>query len=644
MQRLHSYKLPLARRIIGALLFCLAAAWLVKPADAQMPRGTECPSDIETFFEEWWQEYLTFRPMLATRLGIRAGYSDLDDYSIAGEARILNARRQSVATMRKCYDRTSLSRSEQVSFDLFIHAYHEAEEAFEFRHHYYSFSQFGGPFSSIPNFLISQHKVETPEDMQSYILRVRLSAQAIRQSLNRAQASAEMGIRPPIFAYRGAIDLAQQQVEGEPFSGPDAAPLWSDGLRKISFLLDNDIIASDQAASLTSELREALTDDFGVAVREYIDWLQTDIANASRSPLGAASLPDGEAFYAHRLKSANGQAFTPAEIHQLGLAHVARLRSEMEAVLEQVNFNGSVSEFFVFVRSDGNFFYPNDDEGRLAYLEQAEQYIDRMSERLPDAFDMMPPFDLEVRRVPSFREIPGGPQHYVAAAPDGSRPGIFYIHLSDMLLMPNPFLEAVTYHESIPGHHLQSSIAQSLTDIPKFRTQLFYTSYGEGWALYAERIALELGGYDDPYSDFGRLSSEMWRAVRLVVDTGIHINGWTEDEAVDYFLENTPMQEHQARSEVRRYFVAPGQATAYMIGMQSFIKLRQIASRELGSRFDVREFHNVVLCGGAMPLTQLEDNVRAWVAEKLARPGFRVGSCIQTSHSVSPDRGKSDRL
>jgi uncharacterized protein (DUF885 family) len=290
----------------------------------------------------------------------------------------------------------------------------------------------------------------------------------------------------------------------------------------------------------------------------------------------------------------------------------------MEKVKEQVGFKGTLQDFFKFTREDNRFFFPNGDAGAQAYVDEATAKLNFIKSRLPDFFGILPKADLIVKRVEAFREQPGAAQHYFQGTPDGSRPGVYYAHLSDMRAMPKHQLEVIAYHEGNPGHHMQISIAQELTDVPRFRTQAGFTAYVEGWALYSEFLAKEMGAYADPYSDFGRLSTELWRAIRLVVDTGLHAKGWTEQQAVDYFVANSPSAEGAIRSEVQRYIVVPGQATAYKIGMAKIQELRRRAETELGDKFDIRGFHDTVLGGGAMPLALLERRVDAWVASRKA--------------------------
>jgi uncharacterized protein (DUF885 family) len=342
------------------------------------------------------------------------------------------------------------------------------------------------------------------------------------------------------------------------------------------------------------------------------------MARTPEAASGVGALPNGKAYYDAMLKLQTTTDLTAEQIHELGLKEVARIRGEMEVVKAKTGFTGPLSDFFVFMRTDKRFYLPNTDEGRAQYLKLADGYLSAMKKKLPEYFGVLPKADLVVRRVEAFREIPGGAQHYFAGTPDGSRPGIFYAHLSEMNAMPTYQLEDVAYHEGLPGHHMQISIAQELTGLPKFRTQVGYGAFAEGWGLYSEALAKEMGFDVDPYNDFGRLSLEIWRAVRLVVDTGIHAKGWSEEQAVTYFLSNSAQPEAAVRAEIQRYFVGAGQATTYKIGMLKLQALRDESRAALGPKFDYRKFHDVVLGGGSLPLPMVEANVHRWIATQRA--------------------------
>lgn len=309
---------------------------------------------------------------------------------------------------------------------------------------------------------------------------------------------------------------------------------------------------------------------------------------------------------------------TPDEIHDLGLSEVARIHDEMRGIMKKVGFEGSLQDFFEFMRTDEQFYFPATDEGRAAYLDLANGYIDGINARIDEMFITQPKAALNVKRVESFRERSAGKAFYQRPAADGSRPGIYYANLFDMTQMPSYQAEALAYHEAVPGHHMQIAIQQELEDVPAFRRFSGVTAYSEGWGLYCELLPKEFGFYEDPYSDFGRLAMELWRAARLVVDTGLHHKKWSREEAIDYLLTNTPNSQGDAVKAIERYLVMPGQATAYKIGMLKILELRARAVEALGDAYDIRDFHEVVLRNGPVPLSVLEAQVDLYIAETLA--------------------------
>jgi uncharacterized protein (DUF885 family) len=309
---------------------------------------------------------------------------------------------------------------------------------------------------------------------------------------------------------------------------------------------------------------------------------------------------------------------TPEEIHQSGLANVARLHNEMRAVMDELGEEGDLAAFLDQVRQDASLRYPNTEEGRIAYLTAARTAIDNMAQRLPDYFGLLPQSDLIVKRVEAYREQSAGKAFYQSPPPDGSRPGIYYANLYDMNSMPTTDLEALAFHEGLPGHHLQRSISAELGDVPDFQRHTSFTAFSEGWGLYSEYLAREMGFYQDPYSNFGRLAMELWRAARLVVDTGLHHKQWSREQAVAYLVANTPNAEYDCQRAIERYIAMPGQATAYMIGKLRIVELRELAQEALGDRFDIRAFHDAVLGSGAVPLDQLEATIQALIQTTLA--------------------------
>nr|MDJ0941371.1 DUF885 domain-containing protein [Woeseiaceae bacterium] len=394
----------------------------------------------------------------------------------------------------------------------------------------------------------------------------------------------------------------------------EPSSLQADAYRKIDALVESEAISAEDADKFKAAADAALMDGLQPAYDRLIAWFQDDMANAAEDAQGVDALPNGRAYYDRRLASFTTTALTADEIYRIGMAEVARLRGEMEAVKREVGFEGELADFFDFVREDDQFFFSNDDAGRQAYMDAVEERLAFINERLPDYFGLLPKAELTVKRVEPYREQDGAAQHYFPGTPDGTRPGIYYMHLSDMKAMPIPQLEVIAYHEGNPGHHMQISIAQELEDTPTFRTQANFGAYAEGWGLYAELLAKEMGGYDDLYSEFGRLSSEMWRALRLVVDTGLHSKGWTRQQAIDFMMENSAEPLPSVESEVERYIVLAGQATSYKVGMIKILELRARAEETLGDKFDISAFHDTVLGGGAVPLEVLERRVDNWIA------------------------------
>jgi uncharacterized protein (DUF885 family) len=595
----------------------LAIALFVTAAGAQTPRSEA--QRLNEWFAVKYEEQLDFSPIRKTILGRKDDYGRMDDVSEAAQDHQLEWARRSVQELRQDFDYALLEDEAKTSYDVWIYQVGLAEAAHEFRRRAYLFHQMDGPHTSLPQMLINYHRVDDESDMLAYIERIGGAARLLRQTLARAKLAAEEGVHAPRFAYEAVIDQSRALVSGRPFDeGEDASdsPLWRDINVKLAGLVDNGIIDQSRAEALLADAASALKASFRPAYEELIAWAESEVPLTNEIETGVWKLPDGKEYYEERLAFHTTTDLTADEIHELGLAEVARIQGEMRRVMEEVEFDGDLNDFFRFVREDPQFVFANDDAGREAYLHAARRHLDTIEARLPDFFGILPKAGLEVRRVEAFREEPGGAQHYMQGTPDGSRPGVFYVHLADMKSMPIPELEVIAYHEGLPGHHMQISIQQELTGIPMFRTQLFFNAYVEGWALYAESLAREMGAYEDPYAYFGRLSAEIWRAIRLVVDTGLHAKGWTQDEAVRYFTDNSSIAEGQIRSEVERYIVMPGQATGYKIGMLKIQALRAHAEEALGDDFDIRTFHDAVLDGGALPLPILEQRIAKWITNR----------------------------
>ncbi len=609
------------QRWIFVVIVCLLGACsdTSKPAPGVASRALDPErvaaetAKINRWFDEKYEEELQFSPITMTFLGRKDKNAEIDDFSVAAEEKELKWRRATVIEMESAFEYRYLNPEARASYDLWKYQYERAAAAAAFRENQYIFEQMSAIQSFLPNFLINFHEVDSAADMEAYGYRIEGISRAIEQLIQRAEANAQGGVRPPRFAYEGVLDQARKQLDGVPFTEVGDAPLWADVTAEIDALAAAGTINEIEANRLRDTARLHLLQSFQPAYQQLIAWIERDLPNAAEVAKGVGSLPNGEAYYNHRLQTSTTTDLTAEQVHEIGLQEVERIHNEMREIQTSLGFEGNLNAFFEFVRTDPQFYFPDTDEGRASYIAAAEASLDFINARLSDYFGLLPKADLVVKRVEAFREQDGAAQHYYPGTPDGSRPGIYYAHLSDMTSMPIPQLEVIAYHEGNPGHHMQISIAQELKSVPTFRTQAGFTAYIEGWALYSELLALEMGAYEDPYSDFGRLTTELWRAVRLVVDTGLHAQGWTEQQAIDYFAANTPVPMESVVSEVRRYIVTPGQATAYKIGMLKILDLRSQAQEALGEGFDIREFHDTVLGGGALPLNMLERRVNAWV-------------------------------
>lgn len=573
---------------------------------------------LNAWFEEKYEAELQFSPIRMSYLGRKDKYGELDDFSVAAQDEQLERMRANVAEMTSSFDRGQLSDEAKISYDLMTYTLAEAEAEVPFRKNGYVFEQMGGSHTFLPTFMINIHAVQTEQDMLDYISRLKAAERAMDQMIEGSKENAEYGVRPPLFAFEKVIDESKKLITGAPYDDGEDSALFADAKSKITGLVDAETISKERGDELLNSVSAALTGNVKPSYERLIAWLESDMPNAMTIATGVGGQPNGKAYYERRLKASTTTSLTADEIHAIGLAEVERIRAEKVGIMKSVGFEGDLQEFFALIRDskeDPRFYYPDTDEGRVAYIDDATAAIDSITEQLPNYFGILPKAKLEVKRVEPFREQDGAAQHYRSGTPDGSRPGTYYAHLSDMKAMPRNQLEVIAYHEGNPGHHMQISIAQELEDTPTFRTQIFFGAYVEGWALYSELLAKEMGAYEDPYSDFGRLTTELWRAIRLVVDTGLHSQGWTEQQAIDYFSENSPEPLASITSEVQRYIVWPGQATSYKIGMLKIQELRAYAEAELGDEFDIREFHDTILGGGSLPLDFLERRVKTWVED-----------------------------
>lgn len=600
-------------KLLRFLLPGAALSVAVTAAEFTAPQVAAESAKANAFFERVFDEALARSPMMMTQLGLKKEYDKWDDFSEQKAVEDLALAVQQLAELKRTVNFEALDDQAKVSFRMFVRQVEEAVEGWRWRHHDYPFNQMSGIHAMVPAFLISYHTVDNADDARAYVARLRGIATVLAQTIEGVKMRAAKGVLPPKFVFPIVIAASRSVITGEPFdsSGKKSA-LLEDLENKINALSGLDTAAK---SALIAEGRAALRESVLPAYESLIALLAAQEAAATPGD-GVWKLPQGGEYYAFKLRGQTTTNLTAAEIHQIGLREVARIHGEMTAIKESVGFKGALPEFFVFMREDPQFYYPNTPEGKQAYIDRANEFIAAMSAQLDRFFGVKPQAPLVLRKVEPFREEGSAAAFYEQPSPDGSRPGVYYVNTFDMNGLPIYEMESLAYHEAIPGHHMQIAIAQELEGIPRFRKFGGNTAYVEGWALYTEYMPKEFGFFTDPYMDFGRLSSELLRAARLVVDTGIHDQKWTREETMNWLRANSPFPERDIFTETNRYIVWPGQACSYKIGMLRILELRELAKRELGTQFDLREYHDLVLKDGAVPMDILEENVLAWIARR----------------------------
>jgi uncharacterized protein (DUF885 family) len=568
---------------------------------------------LAAFFEQAWQARIALSPQTMTSLGLKTDYDKLDDATDAAADRSLALAESQLAAMKAGFDPATVSADSRMSMRLFEYGVEQARLSNRWRDWGYQFAANGNPTTSLPVFLINNHRVASVSDAEAYVSRLRASERVMGQIADELRDRASKGVISPNFVFEPSIANTRNIITGAPFDDGADNPVWADFQRKIG-ALDTDQATKDR---LLGDGRAALTGEWKRGYEGVLAALAEVQQQAAAMPDrdgGVWRLPDGEAYYNARLQLSTTTDLTADQIHEIGLAEVARLQGQMQTIMDQVGFTGSLQEMFAYLKTDPRFQYPNTPEGKEQYLTDARAFIAQVMAAAPQYFSDLPEAALEVRAVEAWREATASIAFYNAPAPDGSRPGIYYVNLSDMTQVLKPQIEGISYHEGAPGHHFQIAYAQEMQGLPSFRRFGGYGAYAEGWGLYAEQLGKEMGFYQDPYSDFGRLSTELWRAVRLVTDTGLHAKRWSREQAMDYFRQNSLLSERDIQKEVERYITNPGQATSYKIGELKIMELRQRARTALGDRFNIRDFHAVVLGSGSVPLDVLEDQVDSWIA------------------------------
>ena len=584
----------------------------VAPASQAQTTKTDAPAtaavaeQLAAFFEAHDEQELAHSPVSKAYRGIRdEDYGKWDDASEAAEVAQYRRGEVALARMESEFDKSQLSDADQLSYRLFQARAERAEKAFPFRRNAYIFDQMNGAQSQIPAFLINIHRVANKADAEAYVSRLNAAGPLIATLVAQAAERADDGIIVPDWVFPYVIADARNVISGAPFEDGEDSPIYADLKKKVA---DLDISEAEKA-DLIARGGAAMVNSLKPSYEKLIAEMERQQAMAVDGD-GIWRFKDGAAYYAERLQNYTTTDLSADKIHQIGLDNVARIHGQMREIMAEVGFEGSLQDFFQHLRTSDKFYY----DTREAYLAEVDSKLAAMTEKLPEFFNTLPKAPLVIKPVEAFREKSAGKAFYNGPAPDGSRPGTYYVNLYNLRSMSKTELEALAYHEGLPGHHLQRTIQTELGDLPPFRRFGGWTAYTEGWGLYSEELGKDMGFYQDPYSDFGRLGMELWRAARLVVDTGIHHKRWSREEAIQYLTDNTPNPEGDVRKAIERYIVYPGQATAYMIGKLKILELRERAQKDLGDKFTMGGFHDVVLNSGPVPLDILEERVDAWIA------------------------------
>jgi uncharacterized protein (DUF885 family) len=600
--------------ILALVVVAIASCKNPEPNNTMNNKTDDESALVNKFLDQSYDEAVDRDPERQTYLGIKKDYFKWTDHSDAHAIEENEINKRELEFLHKNFDFSKLDDQTKISYRYFEYTAQQSIDNFKWRFHNYPINQMDGIQSGLPAFLINMHRIDTVTDADAYIGRLNGIGRVFDQVIEGLKTRDSMKIIPPKFVFPMVLNDCKNVITGQPFDqSKEKSPLYEDFFTKVNALNNLDATAK---LKLIHDAEGALKNTVKPAYQKLMLYLADEEKKATEED-GAWKFPDGNNFYSNALKVTTTTDLSPDAIFEKGQQEVDRIHDEMKAIMKQVHWkNDDLSEFFEFMRKDKQFYFPNTPEGKKAYKDKATAIIDSMRTKLDVLFLTKPKADILVKAVEPFREKSAGGAFYEDPSEDGKRPGTYYINLYNMDDQPIYQMESLAYHEGIPGHHMQIAIAQELKNIPKFRKHGGNVAYVEGWALYAEYVPKEYGFYKDPYSDFGRLANEVFRAARLVVDVGIHYKKWTRKEALDYFLKNTPNPEGDSRKEIDRYTVWPSQATGYKIGMLKILELREQAKTALGDKFDIREFHDVILTNGSLPLNLLSDNVNQWIDKK----------------------------
>ncbi len=552
---------------------------------------------LNDLFRDYWEDFLKHNPEFTSSIGDLRYNDQTTDYSV----RAINeglARERNFLLRLAAIDPTGFAAEERISQQLLIRQFEEDEEAAEFKEWEMPVNQMDGIYRSYPE-LVAQLGFNTVKDYDDWIARLH----AIPNAFDRVTGNMTLGVAegrvPPRFLLEKALDQVKQIAGQKPEDSPFALPLKQFPAA----------VGAQEQARIKQETLDAIAKEVLPAYLRFARFMEVSYVPAGRSQPGVSALPDGKRYYQFLIKRETTTDLTAEQIHQIGLDEVAKDETQLLAIAQKIGFK-DLASFRASLKTNPKMHPASADALMTAY----RSYIQPMQAKLPELFGRLPKAPLEVVPVPDYIAKTSPPAYYEAGTPDGSRPGRLFVDLYNATERNLYSVESIAYHEGVPGHHLQISIAQELKGLPDFRKYDEYTAYTEGWALYCEQLAKDIGFYQDPYSDYGRLENDLWRAIRLVVDTGVHSEGWTRDQMVQYFHDHSDMDETTIQSEVDRYIGWPAQALAYKIGQRKILELRDRAKTALGARFDLRAFHDQAIDAGALPLDVLEQRIDTWIA------------------------------
>lgn len=569
---------------------------------APVPALADATADLHALFDREWERDLVENPLSATYLGDARFNDRLPDISPAAQA-VRDAEDAKVLDDLAGIPRDALTPAEQLNYDLFRHEYENRKAAVPFHTEYYSIEASNGPQSL--NELAELMPFETAADYETWLRRM----QAIPAFLGEYGELLRRGAKEKRTQPRAVMQRVVEPLSKQVVDNPEDSPFFS------AFRQFPDAVAPADRERITAEAKKVITESVVPAYRKFLALFRDEYLPATRESVGLWDTPDGRAYYKYLARYHTTTSLTPEEIHAIGLKEVARNRAEMLKVMDEVGFKGTLPEFFTYLRTDPKFYYKTGEELFRGYAVIAKQ----IDPELPRLFGKLYRTPFGLRPIPDNSAPNTTTAYYQGPSIDGTRPGYYYVNLYRPEVRPKWEMEVLTVHEAAPGHHLQIALAQEQTDLPVFRRAGGFTAFVEGWGLYSERLGYDLGLYKDPYSRFGQLTYDQWRAIRLVVDTGIHYMNWTRQQAIDYFMANAAKTEADIVNEIDRYISDPGQALAYKIGQLKFLELRERAKGALGDQFDIRAFHDTVLASGAVPLDILEKNVDGWIAAQKAK-------------------------